>query len=70
MLTLEIILIDMGKLLFTNNQDWENILRGIYSKNELNKNYIYLVCNLWKNNWKWNIKRIYKGVRYLYKYTR
>ena len=26
----------MGKLLFTNNQDWENILRGIYSKNELN----------------------------------
>lgn len=27
----------MGKLLFTNNQDWENILRGIYSKNELNK---------------------------------
>ena len=29
----------MGKLLFTNNQDWENILRGIYSKNELNKNY-------------------------------
>lgn len=37
---------------------------------ELNKNYIYLVCNLWKNNWKWNIKRIYKGVRYLYKYTR
>lgn len=29
----------MGKLLFTNNQDWKNILRGIYSKNELNKNY-------------------------------
>ena len=29
----------MGKLLFTNNQDWENILRGIYSRNELNKNY-------------------------------
>lgn len=42
----------------------ENLVR------ELNKNYIYLVCNFWENNWKWNIKRIYRGARYLYKYKR
>lgn len=37
---------------------------------ELNNNFKYLVINFFENNWKWNIKRIYKGIYYLCKYKK
>ena len=33
--------------------------------NELKKNYIYLIKNILLNNWKWNIKRIFRGCKIL-----
>ena len=31
--------------------------------NELNKNFLYLVENVWKNHWKANVKRILQGLK-------
>lgn len=53
--------IDTLKSANVNNIKRQNLLR------ELNENYVYLVLNFWKNNWKWNLKRILKGIVFLYK---
>lgn len=51
--------IDNLKTTNINNIKRQNLFR------ELNENYLYLVLNFWKNNWKWNLKRILNGIIFL-----
>lgn len=49
--------IDTIESMDLNNKKRKKLIR------ELKYNYFYLVFNMWKNNWKWNLKRIYKGAK-------